>query len=146
MDDLAAILAVERGSEGPHWTEEQYREALTGGAAGSAVRRRVFVWDGVAGFAVGMVLDAGGMCEGELEHVVVKTEARRKGIGRALGAAVMGWVRELGCGTVRLEVRASDAGAIGLYCGLGFLEVGRRTAYYREPLEDAVLMEAFDVV
>ncbi len=144
--DLAAILAVERGAaEGPHWTEAQYREALAGGVEGSAVRRRVFVWDGVLGFAVGMVLAVGGETEAELEHVVVKAEARRRGVGRALCEAVIGWSRECGAEAVRLEVRASNLGAIRLYQGLGFLEVGRRTGYYREPLEDAVLMARPDV-
>ena len=139
LADLPAILALERGSEGPHWTEKQYRDALVGGEG--SVRRRVFIWEGVLGFAVGMVLAAGGVSEGELEHVVVKAEARRQGIGRAMCEAVLGWSRECGAKAVRLEVRASNVGAIGLYRGLGFLEAGRRTGYYREPLEDAVLME-----
>jgi ribosomal-protein-alanine N-acetyltransferase len=138
VDDLAAILAVERTSEGPHWSEEQYREALAWGDG--AVRRRVFVWDEVVGFAVGMVLEVGEVCEGELEHVVVKAGARRMGVGRALCDAVIGWVREMGCERVRLEVRASNP-AVRLYEGLGFREVGRRRAYYKGPVEDAVLME-----
>jgi ribosomal protein S18 acetylase RimI-like enzyme len=37
-------------------------------------------------------------------------------------------------------VREGSAGAIALYEGLRFREVGRRVGYYREPEEDAVLM------
>jgi ribosomal-protein-alanine N-acetyltransferase len=138
VEDLAAILAVERGSEGPHWGEEQYREALAGGEG--AVRRRVFVWEDVVGFAVGMVLEAGGECEGELEHVAVRAEARRMGVGRALCEAAIGWARGEGAERVRLEVRASNP-AVRMYAGLGFQEVGRRRGYYSGPVEDAVLME-----
>ena len=138
LRDLAAILAMERASEGPHWSVEQYREALTGD--GNAVRRRIFVWDDGVGFAVGMVLEADGVREGELEHVVVKTVGRRAGVGRALCGAVIGWARELGCQRVRLEVRASNQ-ALRLYEELGFREAGRRIRYYKGPVEDAILME-----
>jgi ribosomal-protein-alanine N-acetyltransferase len=41
---------------------------------------------------------------------------------------------------MELEVRASSAGAIALYTGLGFVEAGRRPGYYAEPKDDAVLM------
>jgi ribosomal-protein-alanine N-acetyltransferase len=137
MEDLPTILTLERGAEGPHWSEDQFREAIAGG--GGAVRRRVFVWDEV-GFSVGMVLAVGGVAEGELEHVVVKAEARRAGVGRALCDAVVGWTRELGCERVRLEVRAANP-AVRMYEGLGFRVVGRRKGYYQGPVEDAVLME-----
>jgi [ribosomal protein S18]-alanine N-acetyltransferase len=40
-----------------------------------------------------------------------------------------------------LEVREGNEGAIALYRGLGFGVVGRRRGYYREPVEDAVLMQ-----
>lgn len=138
MDDLEAILAVERASEGPHWGVEEYRRALAGEEG--AVRRRVFVWDGVDGFAVGMVLCVAGVCEGELEHVVVRAAARRRGVGRALCGAVIAWVKEVGGERVGLEVRASNP-ALHLYESMGFREVGRRGGYYREPVEDAMLME-----
>jgi ribosomal-protein-alanine N-acetyltransferase len=42
---------------------------------------------------------------------------------------------------MQLEVRAGGAGAIALYEGLGFTVTGRRRGYYREPAEDALLME-----
>ena len=41
---------------------------------------------------------------------------------------------------MELEVRAGSVGAIALYEGLGFVVVGRRRGYYREPVEDALLM------
>jgi ribosomal-protein-alanine N-acetyltransferase len=53
----------------------------------------------------------------------------------------MEWCREQGAGVVELEVRAGSVGAIGLYEGLGFVATGRRRGYYKEPVEDALLMQ-----
>jgi ribosomal protein S18 acetylase RimI-like enzyme len=39
-----------------------------------------------------------------------------------------------------LEVRASNAAARALYASAGFVAVGRRARYYRDPDEDAVVM------
>jgi ribosomal-protein-alanine N-acetyltransferase len=103
-------------------------------------RRCLFVAErdeGVAGFAVGMMAPDG---VGELESVVVAAAARRMGIGRALCGAVIDWCWEWGVMEVGLEVRAGSVGAIALYEGLGFVRVGRRARYYKEPEEDAVIM------
>ena len=61
-------------------------------------------------------------------------------MGRALCAAVVDWCRGRGAAALELEVRAGSEGAIALYSGLGFVVGGRRVGYYRELVEDAVLM------
>jgi [ribosomal protein S18]-alanine N-acetyltransferase len=136
--DIEAVLRVERSAvEAPHWSEGEYRAALDDGAA---VRRCLMVAEvegRMVGFAVGKV--AAGV--GELESVAVAGEERRRGVGRAICLAVMEWCRGQGAGTMELEVRAGSVGAIGLYEGLRFVEVGRRRGYYREPVEDALLMQ-----
>jgi ribosomal-protein-alanine N-acetyltransferase len=48
----------------------------------------------------------------------------------------------VGAPTIRLEVRASNLTAIRLYQRHGFLTLGRRRGYYREPEEDALQMQA----
>jgi ribosomal-protein-alanine N-acetyltransferase len=47
--------------------------------------------------------------------------------------------RAEGAETVFLEVRASNQAARFLYEKWAFLEAGRRKAYYRNPVEDAVV-------
>jgi ribosomal protein S18 acetylase RimI-like enzyme len=84
-----------------------------------------------------MALKAGG--DAEVESVVVTEPARRVGIGRTLCIAVLDWCREQGASAVGLEVRAKSEGAIALYSGLGFQQVGRRPNYYREPEDDALI-------
>jgi ribosomal-protein-alanine N-acetyltransferase len=78
---------------------------------------------------------------GELESVVVGVSARRSGVGRILCEAVVRWCRERGATEVELEVRAGSVGAMALYKGLGFVAVGERAGYYRDPVEDALLMQ-----
>jgi ribosomal-protein-alanine N-acetyltransferase len=77
---------------------------------------------------------------GELESVAVEEEWQRRGVGRALCDAVLGWCWGEGAASVALEVRAGSLGARRVYEALGFREVGRRPGYYEEPGEDAILM------
>ncbi|MCU1323808.1 MAG: GCN5-related N-acetyltransferase [Acidobacteriaceae bacterium] len=140
VGDLAGVLALERSAaEAPHWAEGEYRAALEGGG----VRRCLLVAEidkRLVGFAVGKVVSLGDEVVGELESVAVAREARRQGAGRALCEAVLEWCRGMGAGEVELEVRVGSAGAVRLYEGLGFVATGRRRGYYREPVEDALLM------
>ena len=136
--DVAEVVLLERAAAtAPHWGMAVY-EAMLRGAEGG-LRRALFVaveGPGLVGFAVGKVLEV----EAELESVVVRAEGRRKGIGSALCRAVMDWSREEGARAIMLEVRLGSDGAVKLYEGLGFVEVGRRAGYYSEPVEDAVVM------
>lgn len=115
--------------------------------SGGRLRRCLFVAEEgageerrVIGFAAGRAVDAAGEVVGELENVAVAEEVRRGGTGEALCEAVIEWCKAAGAGGVELEVRSKNAVAIALYRRLGFVEEGRRRAYYREPVDDAVLM------
>ena len=140
--DLEEVVALERAAEeAPHWPVTLYQAMLQENSADEGLRR-VFVAEtaaGLVGFAVGLCHPGG---SGELESVVVEARSRRTGTGRALCAAVLDWCRSRGANAVELEVRAGSLGAIALYRQLGFSEVGRRPAYYRNPEDDAVLMQA----
>jgi [ribosomal protein S18]-alanine N-acetyltransferase len=142
--DLVGVVALERTiAEAPHWAEGEYAAMVHADEAGSAVRRCFFVAEAegrLLGFAVGKVIGSNAEGVAELESVAVTAEARRSGVGKALCAAVVDWCRGQGVGALELEVRAGSAGAIALYSGLGFVVAGRRVGYYREPVEDALLM------
>lgn len=56
---------------------------------------------------------------GDVRQVVVAPEYRRRGVGRALMAAVADKLRARGCTEWRLEVRANNAPAIALYRSVG---------------------------
>jgi ribosomal-protein-alanine N-acetyltransferase len=143
--DLVGVMRLEREiAEAPHWTAEEYAAIVqTYGVANGAVRRQLFVAEVEArllGFAVGKVLVSEAVSLGELESVAVGVSTRRSGVGRMLCEAVIRWCVERGATEVELEVRARSTGAIALYKGLGFVAVGERAGYYRDPVEDALLM------
>ncbi len=145
-EDLAQVISLERGAvEAPHWSEAEYAAIVRSrGEAEGAVRRCLFVAESgeeMVGFAVGKVILLATESVGELESVAVDETARRRGVGRALCEAVVDWSRGQGAAEIELEVRAGSEGAIALYAGLGFVAVGRREGYYRDPEEDAVLMQ-----
>lgn len=146
--DVEAVFALERAvSEAPHWSGEEYVALVEGDATGS-VSRCLLVAEAVedadagnlAGFAVGKVIAVGKDSVGELESVVVAENARRMGLGRALCEGIVEWCRDRGAQGVELEVRSRNYSAKRLYAGLGFVEEGLRRGYYRDPMDDAVLM------
>lgn len=123
--------------EAPQWPEAAYRQALD---AGSSPRRLVLAaerGERLIGFAVAAVV-AG---EAELESIAVERAVQRAGVGRALLEALVDAARGLGAERFLLEARVSNEPALRLYRALGFVENGRRPRYYRDPEEDAVLME-----
>jgi [ribosomal protein S18]-alanine N-acetyltransferase len=75
-----------------------------------------------------------------LESVVVLPSARRMGVGMRLCREVSEWCRRRGASSMELEVRVRSVGARRLYERLGFVEEGVRRGYYKEPVDDAVLM------
>ena len=89
---------------------------------------------------------AGGFCPEEgvvmLWGMWVAAEARGHGLGRALVESVIGWARERGAATLRLEV--TDTGpaqpAAALYRSLGFEPTGERSPLDSDPSLETILM------
>lgn len=78
--------------------------------------------------------------EGEIANVAVMPSRRRRGIAARLLDDALTTAAALNLATVFLEVRLSNDPARGLYASRGFEPIGRRRAYYREPLEDALVL------
>jgi GNAT superfamily N-acetyltransferase len=60
---------------------------------------------------------------GEVKHMYVLAEARRRGIGRRLMVAVEDEARRRGLHTLRLDTRRDLLEAIALYASRGYLEI-----------------------
>nr|WP_242395323.1 ribosomal protein S18-alanine N-acetyltransferase [Anaeromyxobacter sp. SG63] len=73
-------------------------------------------------------------------NVATATEARRRGIGRALMDAAVEAGRKRGARLATLEVRRTNVPAIALYRALGYREIGIRPNYYADEGEDAIVM------
>lgn len=76
----------------------------------------------------------------DMMNIAVHPDYGRKGIAEALVQALMEMLKEQGSECLTLEVRASNEPAKTLYAKLGFVEVGRRPNYYRNPKEDALIL------
>jgi ribosomal-protein-alanine N-acetyltransferase len=136
--DLDRIAGIEQASFADPWTPDALATALglahvrflvaeQGGGAGSRV----------VGYVVALVMGD----EGEIADIAVDPSARRTGVGGLLLAQVEEEMARCGVRALYLEVRESNAAAIGLYHARGFEAVGRRRAYYRHPVEDALVLK-----
>ena len=80
------------------------------------------------------------MGEADMMNLAVQPEYRRQGIGEKLVSVLITALAQQSVSSLTLEVRASKAPAISLYEKLGFVQVGRRPNYYRNPKEDALIL------
>ena len=78
--------------------------------------------------------------ESDVMNVAVHPDFRRQGIAEALVNGLWSRLTQAGNTSLTLEVRASNLPAIALYEKLGFVQVGRRPNYYRNPREDAWIL------
>lgn len=78
--------------------------------------------------------------EGSLTDIAVLPDYRRKGFADYLMSVVVGESTKMGLRFVTLEVREGNTPAINLYKKFGFEVVGKRSKYYKDPTEDAILM------
>ena len=125
--ELFAALEAEVFSEDP-WTPYMIAEELS-----SPASRSWIATDG-SGDVVGDQAD--------VMTIGVRSHARGRGIGAAILDALLGWSREAGAREIFLDVRPSNESAIHLYETRGFVEIGRRPRYFRNPVEEAVEMRA----
>ena len=167
--DLTSVLRLALlVREAPSWTYEDFRKLLVTHPAadpsgvhvpGALLVRRAWIAEAqgesasgsdrsVLGLVVVQCLHVSGVrsqgsieVEAELESILVHPEARRRGIGACLLHAAIGWCVQQRAGVLRLEVRTSNQAALALYERHGFRLTGHRPRYYRNPEEDAALMQ-----
>jgi ribosomal-protein-alanine N-acetyltransferase len=87
------------------------------------------------GFLIGRIVDD----EWEIENIVIAAEVRRRRFATKLLEAFLDQARAEAARAIFLEVRESNKAARSLYEKSGFREGGRRSRYYSQPVEDAVL-------
>jgi ribosomal-protein-alanine N-acetyltransferase len=140
--DLDTALAIERETpQAPHWKPADYEISFHQNR-NSPLRHAAFVAEEeeVLGFVVGRLLLDGEQNICELESIVVREAARRRGAGGLLLKTLAAWAEKLGALRLELEVRESNAASLSLYERLGLRREGVRRRYYTAPDEDAVLM------
>ena len=117
-----------------HWTEEQFKLGLE--------KKAFYVLGYVEqGVLVGYLAYSLVLEEMEVLNLGVHPDFRRRGIGRALMAALMRKCREMEIKRGLLDVKETNHPAIALYESLGFNKVGVRKNYYPDTREDALLYD-----
>ena len=127
------IAELERQCFSTPWSETQLEDALYNDAACFIVAEDGE--GGVLGYAgLTTVLD-----EGYINNIAVEEAARKHGVASAL-LDVFVRFGAVNLAFLTLEVRKSNAAAIGLYEKFGFQQVGLRKGFYSHPREDAIIM------
>lgn len=132
-NDLTAIAEIESVSIIPPWSYNaicSFSEYETS---------RILVAE-IDGCVVGYITYSSVLDEYQIANVATHPEYRRKGIGESLLNALYEEARFNNVSIITLEVRQSNEPAIYLYKKAGYVEVGRRRNYYKNPTEDAILM------
>jgi len=136
--DLAAIVKIQNSSaHAAFWGEADY-ERLADNPQGMIL---VAEQEGTTpadllGFAAFHRVDE----EAELWNLAVVPQHRRQGIAKALFQEASRRLLEAGATRIYLEVRISNAPALGLYHAVGFKTLMRRKDYYQNPREDALVL------
>jgi ribosomal-protein-alanine N-acetyltransferase len=143
LDDLDRVVAIERLSFSDPWTADTFVSVLALTHIRFLVAEDVGAPEREGGGApdlVGYVVALVMADEGEVADLAVAPAARRRGVARLLLDRVASEASEMGIRALYLEVRESNSAARTLYESSGFVAVGRRRAYYRRPVEDALLL------
>lgn len=133
--DLPEILAIERLSFSQPWTRAMFLEEL------AKMPPTLYVYRPVPSEPL-----RGYICfwtvAGELQlvNIAVHPEHRGAGVGWRLMEFLLEEARRRQAEKIFLEVRPSNAPALGLYARLGFEVLYRRPRYYTPENEDALVM------
>jgi [ribosomal protein S18]-alanine N-acetyltransferase len=141
LDDLDAVLAIERASFPHPWSRQAFLYELR-------ENRVARLW--VARLEAGPPDPpiVGYLClwliadEVHVTNFAVDPTYRQRGIGRHLLGTLLELYRRDGAQRAALEVRPTNHSARRLYEAFGFRQVGLRKGYYFDTGEDALLMEA----
>ena len=136
LEDLDEVMVIERASFQTPWSQGAFRYELTQNRVAHCTVIRV--GRRLAGYL--SLWEIGH--EIHITNLAVHPEFRRRGVARALLAPMLDGARRRGVELIFLEVRPTNAEAIGLYGSFGFQVIGRRKGYYFDTGEDALVMEA----
>jgi [ribosomal protein S18]-alanine N-acetyltransferase len=131
--DLMEVVNIEKQAFTDPWSYESFKSDLNNEMALPLV---AISHGKVVGYS-SLYVAAGEM---QLGNFAVSPDHRNMGIAKLMMEEMVKLARERKCDGIFLEVRESNTPAITLYAAYGFRVVGRRNGYYRDPVENAILM------
>lgn len=132
-DDLAEIAEAEALIFSDPWTREDILGTLSseGAMCYTAIRDNRAV-----AYIIGRIIPP----EGEIYRIATLPEYRGRGIAYRLLDFAVKTERGRGLESLFLEVRSQNVPARALYKSYGFVEIGVRKGYYKNPTDDAIVM------
>lgn len=134
-DDVDDIAAIEKRAFSDPWSAASFRALF-----GNPLVHFVVAEDAISGRVLGYVVAWFVVDEAEIANLAVADDARRSGVGAMLLDHAIASASGRQCQVLFLEVRESNAAARALYASRGFEVAGRRSKYYRKPVEDALVL------
>ena len=140
--DLLEVVEIEESSGLSRWGWAAYYAELQGANSHLMLVARIIEAErrphrfGIAGYIVARI----GADELHINNVAVRETYRRQGIGQALLERILAEGKRSNILTAFLELRAGNASALALYEDCGFRVTARRSKYYTDPVEDALVM------
>lgn len=134
MARVDEVLAIESLSFSDPWTKGMFESELTIGAgtyARFAERDRALI-----GYLLAVLIED----EAHLGNLAVHPAARGLGVGQRLVDDLLETAGKRGIVRVTLEVRESNQIARNFYYRNHFIDIAIRKNYYRNPVEDAIVM------
>jgi ribosomal-protein-alanine N-acetyltransferase len=134
LDDLEQVVAIDQAAFSLPWPARSFQFELTDNPAS---RCWVAELDGriVAMLVAWFIVD-----EIHIAAIATHPDFRKQGFAEKLLALTLSSAKEEGAITSFLEVREGNTAALELYRKFGFVVDGRRTGYYKDNGEDAILM------
>jgi ribosomal-protein-alanine N-acetyltransferase len=137
LADLRAIEEIERRSYPTPWSRSMFAGEL---AKPSSICLGAFELDGEQGRLAGYLIVSRYVDAWHVMNVATEPEHRGRGVATMLLERLFELTADDARRGYTLEVRVSNATAIGLYERLGFQRRGTRRGYYTDNREDALIM------
>jgi [ribosomal protein S18]-alanine N-acetyltransferase len=137
LSDLRAIDEIERRSYPTPWSRSMFAGEL---AKPSSICLGAFDLDGESGRLIGYLIVSRYVDAWHVMNIAVDPDHRGRGIATMLLERLFELTADDARRGYTLEVRVSNATAIGLYERLGFESRGIRRGYYTDNREDALIM------
>ena len=137
LDDLSEIEEIERRSYPTPWSRSMFAGELS---KPTSICLGAFEADAEEGALVGYLIVSRYVDAWHVMNVAVDPDHRGRGVATMLLERLFDLTADDARRGYTLEVRVSNAVAIGLYERLGFAARGLRRGYYTDNREDALIM------
>jgi [ribosomal protein S18]-alanine N-acetyltransferase len=142
VTDIPVIEGIAIACDLAPWTASDYVNEL---ARSDSMFYRATQASACLGFILARIIPAVSAETGkdaEIYNIGVLPDKQGRGIGSILMNALLDECRKRWVDVVWLEVRSSNSRAIDFYSKHGFQVVSVRRAFYRDPVEDAIVMRS----